>query len=106
MRGNASGGKRPCPCGSRRSLARRPGKSPLDIAPAKDASFQVVSTNKKLAFERETDGSGTHALIIAPGGFPERPSLDLRLPLLTARSIADWLITNYRNPGAPLASID
>lgn len=61
-----------------------------------------------MLLNRDDKGPGTHALVIGVGGYPgfakEEPGL---LPAYqSGLLVGNWLATMFRNPGAPLASLD
>lgn len=71
-----------------------------------------------LVYEQKIAGPATHALVIGvgyyahlPGGkgklYPDNEGLgQLTSPPHSARAFADWLLTAYRNPTKPLATIE
>lgn len=71
-----------------------------------------------VVLDSSSDGARTHALIIGVGTYRHLPSgqeprlakdyglEQLTSPPISARAFADWLAKDYRNPDAPLGSID
>lgn len=61
-----------------------------------------------LVFHESRPTPGTHAIIIGVGAYaPNEWGLeDLPSPICSARAFAEWLLREFRNPDAPLASLD
>jgi hypothetical protein len=71
-----------------------------------------------LVFDQQSAQAGTHALVIGIGQYPHLLGGDdalfpghesmrqLSSPPVSARALADWLLTSYTNPDRPLQSVD
>jgi hypothetical protein len=59
-----------------------------------------------LVYDSKAIGPGTHALIVGAGAYPLAPPMALHVPATSAAAMAHWLTTEFRNPAAPLATIE
>ena len=55
---------------------------------------------------QERNSGPGRALIVGVGGYPALPNMGLASPERSTLALTDWLTKSFRNPAAPLASIE